>query len=279
MAKSKGGFNKWCEGLLAQYKRRNFKRAARHVNGIRIILERDGDHIVQPKFGGSVAKGTYVTGISDVDVLLFVEQTTLKTKPPSEVIEYMRTAIKKRYRKHRVEAGSLAVTVHYADKMELQVLPAIRKDAGYRLADPDGRGWSNVILPDGFLDKLSEVNRTTDGRLVATIKLAKALLRCGTEDSKVTGYHIESLAVGAFEHYRGEPDPRSMLVHFLRRSSRAVLTPMPDLTGQSKRVDGKLGPQDSGARRQASSLFGQLRVKVRDCETKDDFNALFCVGG
>ena len=33
---------------------------------------REDDHIVQTKFGGSVQKGTYVTGLSDIDVLLIV---------------------------------------------------------------------------------------------------------------------------------------------------------------------------------------------------------------
>lgn len=85
-----GSFNRYCEQLLVQYKRRNTKAVTRHLKGVCDILMPEDDHVVQTKFGGSGQKGIYVTGLSDVDVLLIVNQSSLKNRPPSEAIAYVR---------------------------------------------------------------------------------------------------------------------------------------------------------------------------------------------
>ncbi len=63
---SDDNFNKFCEQLLVQYKRRNTKAVTRHFKSVCDILRHEDDHVVQTKFGGSVQKDTYVTGLSDV---------------------------------------------------------------------------------------------------------------------------------------------------------------------------------------------------------------------
>ena len=63
---SDDNFNKFCEQLLVQYKHRNTKAVTRHLKSVCDILRHEDDHVVQTKFGGSVQKGTYVTGLSDV---------------------------------------------------------------------------------------------------------------------------------------------------------------------------------------------------------------------
>ena len=55
-------FNRYCEQLLVQFKRRNTKAVTRHLKSVCDILRHVDDHVVQTKFGGSVQKGTYVTG-------------------------------------------------------------------------------------------------------------------------------------------------------------------------------------------------------------------------
>ena len=271
-------FNKYCEQLLVQYKRRNTKAVVRHLKGVCDILGHEDDHIVQTKFGGSVQKGTYVTGLSDVDVLLMVNQSSLKNRPPSKVIAYVRDKIQQRLPKNPVAAGKLAVTVGYADKTELQILPAIRTTDGFRIAEPGSTKWSNVIHPERFVDRLIKVNNACGGRVVPTIKLAKAMADCSIKDSsrKISGYHMESLASDAFAGYEGELDPKSMLVHFLSHSIKAVMTPLKDPTGQTSHVDGYLGQAKSKLRNGASAQFGQMRAKVNICKTRAEFDDLFC---
>ena len=272
-------FNNWCEALLAQYKRRNGKPVGRHLNGLCDILKQEGD-IVQTKLGGSVQKGTYVTGLSDVDALLIVNQSRLKNKPPSKVIGYVGDTIQRRLPMNPVKKGRLAVTVDYADKSEIQILPAIRTAGGFRIADPGSTKWSNVVHPKRFAEKLIKVNNARGGRVVPVIKFAKALADCWirTPKLKISGYHVESLAIEAFKAYHGPLDTRSTLIHFLEHSMAAVKRPIPDPTGQSKYVDQDLGPADSKLRKQATMFFQQMRGKVNRCRTRADFNALFCIG-
>ena len=273
-------FNEYCENLLVQYKRRNGKAVTRHLNGLCNILSHDDDHVVQTKFGGSVQKGTFVTGLSDVDVLLIVNQSTLKNKPPSKVIAYVGDTIQRRLPKNPVNKGKLAVTVGYADKSEIQILPAIRTTDGFRIAEPRSTKWSNVVHPERFVERLIKVNNSRGGRVVPVIKFAKALADCFIthEDRKIKGYHMESLAVGAFKGYNSELDSRSMLLHFLSYSMKAVMSPIPDPTGQSTYVDEHLGPACSKLRKGVSTQFGQIQGKVNSCKTRGEFNDLFCIG-
>lgn len=276
----KYNFNKCCEALLAQYKRKNQQTVAKRLESLCGFLRREGD-VVQTMFGGSVRKGTYVTGLSDVDALLIVNDSSLVNQPPARVKKHVRDAIKGRLPNNPVHVGKLAVTVGYADGMEIQVLPAIRTNSGgVRIAKPGSRKWSNIARPDDFAKKLARVNAARDGRVVPVIKLAKALAGCfiTRPDRKIGGYHMESLAVDAFENYEGPTDSKAMLVHLLGHSIEALKRPLTDSTGQSRYVDENLGPANSKLRRDTASQLGQMRARVRACKTRAEFNTLFCVG-
>ncbi len=274
-------FNEHCEDLLVTYNRRNTKALTRHLETLCRFLREEGNHVVQTMFGGSVQKGTYVTGLSDVDVLLIVNESSLLNQPPSKVKKYVRDAIKRRLPNNPVQAGKLAVTVKYSDKTEIQLLPAIRTETGgVRIAQHGTRRWSKVAHPEKFAEKLAQVNASKDGRVVPVIKLAKAMADCfiTQDDRKLSGYHMESLAIDAFKGYQGPLDPKNMLIHLLGHSMEAVKKPIVDSTGQSRHVDEYLGQADSKLREGASTQFGQMRAEVRRCTTKAEFNKLFCEG-
>ena len=274
-------FNEYCEGLLASYKRRNTKAVTQRLESLCEFLRQKGN-VVQTMFGGSVRKGTYVTGLSDVDALLVVNQSSLVDQPPARAIEYVRETIQDRLRQNTVSAGNLAVTVSYSNGTEIQILPALRTNSGgVRIANPGSNQWSNVARPDDFARKLAKVNTARDGRLVPVIKLAKAMADCfiSRHSRKISGYHMESLAIDAFKGYQGPLDPKNMLNHLLGHAMEAVERPITDSTGQSRYVDEYLGPADSNLRERASTYFGQMRGKVNRCRTRAEFNDLFCIGG
>ena len=89
-------FNEYCENLLVQYKRRHTKALSRHLESLCNFLRQEGNHVVQTMFGGSVQKGTYVTGLSDVDVMLIVNESSLVNQPPAKVKKYVTETIKRR---------------------------------------------------------------------------------------------------------------------------------------------------------------------------------------
>ena len=172
------------------------------------------------------------------------------------------------------------MTINYSDGTEIQLLPAIRTSSGgIRIAEPGSTGWSNVVHPERFAEELSAANQASDGRVTPTIKLAKALADCHItrQDAKITGYHMEALAIDAFRNYGGSRDSGSMLIHLLTHSMTAVMRPIADTTGQSSHVDEYLGPVQSIRRKGASTHFGQMRGKVRKCSTRADFNDMFCL--
>ena len=172
------------------------------------------------------------------------------------------------------------MTVGYSDGTEIQILPAIRTNGGVRIAEPGSTRWSRVAQPERFAEQLREVNQARDGRVVPTIKLAKAIADCFIRrpSRKIAGYHMESLAIDAFSNYDGPLDPKAMLIHLLGHSIEAVMSPITDSTGQSTNVDEYFGQADSMPRRRASTYFGQMRAKVRSCSTRAEFEDLFCQG-
>ena len=188
-------FNKYCEDLLVRYNRRNTKALTRHLESLCRFLREEGNHVVQTVFGGSVQKGTYVTGLSDVDVLLIVNESSLMNQPPAKVKKYVRDSIKRRLPNNPVQAGKLAVTVKYSDKTEIQLLPAIRtKTGGVRIAQHGTSRWSKVAHPEKFAEKLAEVNAARDGRVVPAIKLAKAMADCFITQESLNRRHLLSHA-------------------------------------------------------------------------------------
>ena len=246
-----------------------------------ILRKVEERHVVQTMYGGSVQRGTYVTGLSDVDVLLIVNQSSLVNQPPARVVQQVRKTIKGRLPNNSVRAGNLAVTVEYASGIEIQVLPAIRTNSGgVRIAELGSTSWSNEVHPEDFASGLAEVNDANNGRVVQVIKLSKAMANChiGRPSRKFSGYHLEALAIRAFRNYRGPQDTKSMLNHFLSNSVTAVKSPIADTTGQSEYVDEYLGPANSRLRNRASTYFSQMRGKVNSCRTRAQFNDLFCEG-
>ena len=140
-------FNEYCEALLAQYTRKNTQTVTQRLESLYGFLRQKGN-VVQTMFGGSVRKGTYVTGISDIDALLIVNQASLVNQSPAEAIEYVRGTIQDRLLQNTVSAGNLAVTVSYSHGTEIQILPAIRTNTGgVRIAEPGSTKWSNVARP------------------------------------------------------------------------------------------------------------------------------------
>lgn len=151
MPDSSFNFNSRCENLLARYRRKNAPAVARRLKTLCAFLREDGNHVVQTMFGGSVAKGTYVTGLSDIDVLLIVNDSSLVNQPPAKVKKHVRDAIEQQFPNNSVQAGKLAVTVKYADKTEIQLLPAIRtRPAAFGSPNPAALSGATLRIPKGL---------------------------------------------------------------------------------------------------------------------------------
>jgi hypothetical protein len=225
-------------------------------------------------FGGSVAKHTYVDGLSDVDALVVINDSSAS---PANLVEQFAKALRSRLALGDVAAittGNLAVTINYRDGTQVQLLPAVERDGHTSIASADGSEWRR-IRPHKFAEKLTEVNKANSNAVVPTVKLAKSLLQTLPEDSRPSGYHVEAMAVDAFRSYAGRRDRLSMLTHLLQHSARVVLAPTGDITGQSVHVDAWLGPANSGPRRALSAAIERLSSSVGNAQSAEDVARLF----
>lgn len=272
IASYNSSLNVYLQDLLSEYNARDVESIRIHLDTIASAIEKDLGDSVYLVYGGSVSKHTYVNGLSDVDVLVILNETSLARESPQAVLDYFAGKLQERLPRTEIKIGKLAVTVIFQDGHEIQALPAISTETGVRISAAEENRWSNVVRPERFAQKLTEVNQANSGRVVPVIKLFKTINDRLPENSKLSGYHIESIAINAFENYRDKKTFKDMLVHLSDYSSKAVLNPIEDRTGQSIHVDDYLGPRNSYQRQRTSAALRRTlaRMKVADSEASLD---------
>jgi hypothetical protein len=248
--------------LLAEFNDRDTKAIDGHLDDVEEAIADSIEGTVDMLFGGSVGKHTYVNGLSDVDALMLLRDESLAARTPREVLRHVGRILKAQFRGAEVTVGKLALTLKLGDGHEIQLLPAVRTRGGFRIASSDGRRWSE-IKPDRFAEKLTQVNKACGGRVIPTIKLAKAINEGLPERVRLSGYHIESLAVEAFKLYRGQQTTKAMLQQFFAAAAHLVKRPIVDRTGQSVHVDDSLGAANSAARMDASRALDRTGRAMR----------------
>jgi hypothetical protein len=263
--------------LLASANSRDAAHVQDRLEEIKAALEGPLEKAVDTLFGGSVAKRTYVDGLSDVDSLLILNDSALDGEKPSAAISKVARLIGAVLGNATISTGRLAVTVTYPDGMELQLLPAFRTKEGLRVPSNRHDGWS-AISPEAFQHALSARNAQCGGKLIPTIKLAKAIIGTLPEAQRLTGYHVESLAIAAFRDYTGAKTTAAMLPIFFEKARDLVTAPIRDRTGQSIHVDDYLGEAGSPQRTAASHVLNRIGKRMRNAsahKSRDQWQALF----
>lgn len=257
--------NAYLNDLLSQFNSPDRRKAvADYLEEIKQILSEDIEGTLPLNYGGSVAKHTYVDGLSDVDALVLLGKSDLANLSPNKVRDVFCEKLQERYPKLSVTTGILAVTIKFPDA-EVQLLPAVKYRNGYRISDITGKDWSH-IKPRKFSDKLTAVNQNNGSKVVPTIKLVKAVNSTMPENCQLKSYHIEALAVRIFENYQGVKTTKAMLTHFFRQVPKEVLNPLRDVTGQSDHVDAYLGVANSVYRRFVSDKLSLIGRKMQNAD-------------
>jgi predicted nucleotidyltransferase len=261
--------NSLLQDALKKYNDRDTEAINKHIEDLKKAIEKELEDSVNLIFGGSVRKYTFINGLSDVDLLVLINETSLQGKTPKEVLDYFARQIQQRRPNTDVSPpGKLAVTVRYSDGCEVQLLPAIKTATGFKIASPIYENqWSNVVRPEAFARKLTAVNQACSGKVVPVIKLFKAAVKeVFPKNLKLSGYHAESLAIEAFERYEGRRTYKDMLNHLCRTASDRVKVPIKDRTGQSIHVDDYLGSENSKERNRVSSWLGRLATRLEKAD-------------
>lgn len=241
-----------------------------HLDEIKEIIQEDDIGTIEMRFGGSISRHTYVYGLSDVDILVNINKSELSEKSPHDIREYMKTKLTGSNSKNidNIHVGKLAVTVTFTDGEKIQLLPAIRRGEGYKIQDQNNDSWSNVIRPDKFAAKLTEVNRNCNGKVIPVVKLVKGINTQFPEDQQLKGYHMESIAIEVFKSY---PDsnpktPKAMLRYFFEKAKDIVKSPIRDKTNQSLHVDDYLGQEESTERMRISYALDRIARKIKNAD-------------
>ena len=250
--------------LLVEYNDRDVEAVNKHLETIRNTLRKDFDDTIDLKFGGSVAKHTYVDGLSDIDALVLLDKSKLKGMTPQELKEYLHSRLEERLSNTRIKVGDLAITVEFTDA-EIQLVPVVRHGSSLQIADAKENRWSS-IRPEQFTKLLSKVNEKRGMKVIPTIKLAKSIISDLPENRQLKGYHIEAIAVKVFKQYDGPTTPKAMLTHFFREASNYVLRPMKDRTGQSAYVDDYLKRANSLERKVVADSLSRIGRRMQNAD-------------
>ncbi len=248
--------------LLSTANQRDTNAINDALEEIKKVLEADIEGTVDPRFGGSVRKHTYVDGISDIDALVILRDPKLKSLSPQEVLNYFEDKSRHELTGWEVSKGKIAVTLN-KNGLEIQILPAVREDGKTRIPSARGDRWSN-INPETFFRQLSEINNKFGGKVVPVIKLAKIINSQQPEGLQLSGYHVESLAIESFKAYAGPVNPKAMLEYFFDKARSLVISPIRDRTGQSVHVDDYLGPANSKSRKEVSTALDRIHRRMKN---------------
>lgn len=268
--------NRLLQRKLAQYNDRDVRATQNRLEHLEDVLG-EGFDIDSLLFGGSVAKHTYVDGLSDVDALVVLNQEGTQGLSAQGVLGRIYDQIDEAIDRAGVESidmGSLAVTICYSDGSEVQLLPAVRDRRGLKIPDASGQGWKKTN-PHAFQQELTRQNQRLNSGLIPTIKLVKSLVSDLPIQQRLTGYHIESLALDAARNYRGPSTPKALLDHVLGHAEGRVREPIPDVTGQSKNADDYLGARNSAQRRLVSQALGGIRRRLNAATSIAQWKAMF----
>lgn len=257
--------------LLAQYNDRDTDKLRDYLDEIEEILGEEIEGAIDLRFGGSISKHTYIDGLSDIDCLLLMRDPALERMSPGKILEFFKTILEERLSGIKeIRTGELAITVEYPDGAMIQLIPAVKRGEGFVISTGKGNQWSNIIRPEKFATALTIVNQRCGGKVVPTIKLVKATIYHNVpEEYRLTGYHIESMAIEALKQYSGVMTTKSMLEYFFEKAPNLVLNPIRDRTGQSIHVDDYLGPKNSGLRQEVASRLDLILRRMRTANASE----------
>jgi len=252
---------------LKEYNDRDVEQINQHLDTVKEALEKDIEGSLDLMFGGSVSKHTYVDGLSDVDILVGVNESSLASSKPQDVLDYFYTRLRERLPNSDIKKGSLAITINFKSGNEIQLLPALKTKTGLKISKVDTNQWSNVLKPKKFGKEITKINSEQSGKVVPVIKLCKSINDNLGKKYQLSGYHIEALAVKTFKNYDGKKDYYSMLEQFCKSISTEVMRPMRERTGQSFYIDRELGKSNSESRKIVSRKYNRIAKSINKIVT------------
>jgi len=249
--------------LLAEYNNRDTEAVKQVLELLKKALENEvEDGTIVTTFGGSVRKHTYVDGISDVDCLFVLKGDEFANLGPADALNLLESKIRNVFPNAAPERDKMSLRIG-VQGVVLEILPALRREGQLCIPSESGKSWSK-INPQKFIAKLTEVNDRCGTKVVPTIKIAKGINDTFAESQRLSGYHLESLAIEAFKEYVGPKNTKAMVEHLIGFASERVLSPVRDRTGQSLHVDEYAGGKGSELRKVVAQNLDRVWRRMKN---------------
>ncbi len=266
--------NEMIQELLIELNARDADLANERLDDLAKILG-DSVELSTILLGGSVAKSTSVEGISDLDALFILDHKEAISENPNVLRHEFYNMLHdnlSRAKVASVSVGQMAVTVIYKDGMQIQLLPAFRYRGKIMIDSGNGEKWI-ATDPKVFKEKLTAANDKVNNALIPSIKLMKSIVSSLPEPKRLSGYHIEALAIDAVSDYPSDKGkmPREVLMHIVSKASERVMRPIRDITGQSKNVDEYLGEAGSVERRNISQALSGIYRRLEAATSREEW--------
>lgn len=251
---------------LGNVNNRDTEAIQNRITAIRNALGNDIEGVISTRYGGSISKNTHVDGLSDIDTLVILNDSSLADKNPAEVLSYFYQKLSQKYSGFDIKKGDTAVTISCPEG-DIQLLPALKYKRGIKISD--GGTWSDIVSPSIFARKLTIVNQKNDSKVIPGIKIIKSIIGNFPENSRLKGYHIESLAIKIFERNEQKPvnNVKDVVATFFREAPKLVKNPIKDTTGQTQYVDEYLGSKDNMNRIIASNALERVARRIEIADT------------
>ena len=183
-----------------------------------------------------------------------------------QVLNSLADRLRDRFPKTTIETGKMAVTIGYSDGSEIQLLPAYRNGQRFEIPDPNSPHWIQSN-PTAFTRRLTGVNKANNGRVIPVIKLMKRL--CEKRGIELKSYHIENLALNAFDRYSDAKTYPAMLCRLLNYAKGNISRRLPDPSGQSDNIGASLsGSQQKMISRQLKQVEDEIRGALESDSTE-----------
>lgn len=245
----------------------NYDAIDKHRNSIQEALQSEFEDVEIVRYAGSHSRHTDVTNVSDVDVLVSMGLAANLPESSNEALHSIAQRLSERFPQTSIDVGNMAVTVTFKDGIEVQVLPAYRYGDSYKIPDPNSSGWITTN-PARFAHQLTEVNKQNSGRVIPVIKLVKRI--CNERGIELKSYHIENLAIKAFENYNNTKSYSVMLEHFFNSAKMSIHQPIQDPSGQSGDVSAYLS---TTARKNISTQLHQMELEIAKAKRNSSVQA------
>ncbi|QEE49115.1 nucleotidyltransferase [Flavobacterium alkalisoli] len=259
------------KNILASANSRDADLIQKHLRTVESAIHFDLDGLITLRYGGSISKHTFVDGLSDVDSLAIINNSELNNSSPEEVKDFFYQNLQRKLPNSKIEVGNLAITIKFNSGTEVQIIPALKTQTGIKIpSSRQNNEWSKLIKPDAFAKLLRYSNSQLSGKLIPVIKLAKTLIANFPETRRLSGYHVECLAIEVFKSYNGTHNPKEMIKHFFSEGSKNILNPIKDKTGQSVHVDDYLNEANSISRKMVADSMSSISRKMNNADGSRD---------